>query len=548
MSPPASILFPTRRRREYLAVALASVASQASASGAEIIVVEDDPADPATERLAAAHGARYLAHGEMRGLNAARNTAIDAAASELLCFLDDDIEAWPDWLEAMLAAAAAFPQHEVFGGPIRARLEGSDLHACGREPPPITTLDLGPHDRDADFVWGANLTLRRGALERVGRFDSALDLYGDEEEWERRLQAAGGRIRYVARAGVDHRRTGGDARLKGLSRAAWSRGRSSRRFDVRKGTAGPIAGEVRTLAGCVWHTGRRRCGVGIVLTVLTAGRLREALAPVPTGPGSRDPDYLSGESGTLSRRGVAVGAGRDLVAGMRALPARLRMAVAAQRAARRRVLVLGVARAPQAGIAARAARELERSRHAVDVRFVAPAPGAGKWANLNAALREYPAAGYDWLLLVDDDVVLPRGFLDRFLALAERHGLVLVQPAHAFRSHAAWRVTRRRPGALARRTRFVEIGPVTAIRTEAFGALLPFPDLQMGWGLDVWWASVAEEQGWPVGVIDATPIRHLRPVAEDYPREAAIAEAAEFLRDRPYVERVRANETLATWR
>ena len=36
MGPPASIIFPTRRRRDYLAVALASVAGQAAASGAEI--------------------------------------------------------------------------------------------------------------------------------------------------------------------------------------------------------------------------------------------------------------------------------------------------------------------------------------------------------------------------------------------------------------------------------------------------------------------------------------------------------------------------------
>ena len=38
-------------------------------------------------------------------------------------------------------------------------------------------------------------------------------------------------------------------------------------------------------------------------------------------------------------------------------------------------------------------------------------------------------------------------------------GSALAQPAHAFASHAAWEVTRRRPGLLARRTRFVEIGP-----------------------------------------------------------------------------------------
>ena len=171
MAPAASIIFPTRRRRAYLAVALESVASQARAHGAEIVVVEDDPADPATERLAREHGARYVSHGAVRGLNAARNTAIDVAQADLLCFLDDDVEAWPEWLGALLAGAAGAPEHDVLGGPIRARLEGTNLHACGREPLPVTTLDLGTEDAEAEFAWGANMALRRRALARAGRFD-----------------------------------------------------------------------------------------------------------------------------------------------------------------------------------------------------------------------------------------------------------------------------------------------------------------------------------------------------------------------------------------
>jgi hypothetical protein len=210
--------------------------------------------------------------------------------------------------------------------------------------------------------------------------------------------------------------------------------------------------------------------------------------------------------------------------------------------------VLSVVRPELADAAAAAGRRLERSRHEVDIRAVAPRPGAGKWQNLNEALRDNPVDGYDWLLIVDDDTVLPAGFLDAFLNVAERHGFRLAQPAHAFDSHAAWRVTRRRPLAVARRTRFVEIGPVTALHSSTFGELLPFPDLRMGWGLDVHWAAVAEQRGWPIGVVDVTPIRHTRPVATDYPRDAAIAEAAAFLADRPYLPRERASEVVEVYR
>src|SRR5215217_5897613 len=307
MPPAASILFPTRRRRDYLAVALASVAAQARAHGAEIVVVEDDAADARTERLAAEHGARYVAHGEPRGVNAARNSAIDATAADLLCFLDDDVEAWPDWLAALLAAAASHPEHEALGGPIRARLEGTNLHACGREPLPVTTLDLGPRDRDAELVWGSNLALRRAAIERVGPFDATLSGPGDEEEWERRLRAAGGRILYVAAAGVDHRRFGADARIAGLSRAAWHRGRHSRRFDESKGAAPGLGSELRTLAGCVWHIGRYRCGNGIVLTAQTAGRLREAIARGNEDDGGPQRAAPAGSIGVAARPAESIG-------------------------------------------------------------------------------------------------------------------------------------------------------------------------------------------------------------------------------------------------
>ena len=537
---------PTRGRLDYLAVTLASVAPQAAKRGAELLVVEDDPESPQTRALAERHGARYLAHGAPRGLNAARNTAIADSAADLIAFLDDDVEVWPGWLDAILAGAEA-SDHEVFAGPIRARLEGTNLIQCGREAPPLTTLELGPEDCDTQFAWGANLAIRRRAIELAGPFDAALDLYGDEEDWQRRLHAAGGRVRYLARAGVDHRRAGADARVSGLSRAAYRRGVNSRRYDVRTGTAPDVAGELRTLAGCLWHAGYRRCGTGIVLAAHTLGRLREALLPARRiAPGT--PDFLSGESGTLGRRTSAQGMLRDALIDVAILPRRLALLRAAKRSQPRRILALSIARPERAGSSAAAGKELERSHHEVDVRLTAPLEGAGKWQNLNEALRHNPVGEYDWLLIFDDDVVLSHAFLDPFIFLCERFDFTLAQPAHKHMSHAAWQVTRRRIRPVARETNFVEIGPVTAIHRRAFDLLLPFPDLHMGWGLDAHWGALAAERGWRVGVVDATAIRHTRPVAAEYPREEAVAEARAFLAERPYISRDEAQETVRAHR
>jgi hypothetical protein len=262
-------------------------------------------------------------------------------------------------------------------------------------------------------------------------------------------------------------------------------------------------------------------------------------------------DFLSGTSGqvhgiratTLAvlRDGVC-----DLAAAASLTPWRLRRA--ARSASPRRVLVLAVERTDVPNVLPAARTELERSHHRV--RFAAaPVAGRGKFENLNALLTDHPAAGHDWLLLLDDDVRLPAGFLDMLVFLAEHYDFALAQPAHRWRSHAAWAVTRRRPGAVARETRFVEIGPVSLLRAETFGDLLPFPPLRFGWGLDAHWSAVAAQRGWRMGVVDAVAVDHgLRRIAAAYDRDDALTEARAFLAERPYTPAREAQRTLATHR
>jgi hypothetical protein len=262
-------------------------------------------------------------------------------------------------------------------------------------------------------------------------------------------------------------------------------------------------------------------------------------------------DFLSGTSGDVvgfraTTRAVAADALADAVAIARLEHARVRRAAA--RIPRRRVLALAVERAGEPNLLAAAVDELRRSRHEVELAST-DVGTRGKFENLNALLAAHPAAGHDWLLVLDDDVELPSEFLDRFVFLAERFGLTLAQPAHRRRSHAAWEVTRRRAGSLVRETQFVEIGPVFAFAARAFDTLLPFPNLRAGWGLDAHWSAVARTHGWKLGVIDAVPIRHgVRPIAASYDRGAALEEARSFLAGREYITAGDAARTLTTHR
>jgi hypothetical protein len=271
-----------------------------------------------------------------------------------------------------------------------------------------------------------------------------------------------------------------------------------------------------------------------------------------------DPEtFLSGEHGEVGGRRGALRRAADAVLDRRLAASGALRAIDAAAASvpPRDVLVASVYRPPGTMLAAAvpALRSAHHQiRHAFGSTGAATLPGTvahnlqgGKFENLNALVD----ADHDWVLVVDDDVALPPRFLDRLIGLAEHFDLALAQPAQSLGSHAAWRVTRRRPRSILRETRLVEIGPVTLFRRDAAEELLPFPPLRYGWGLDLAWAATAEERGWRRGIADALAVRHeSATVGSAYSPEAAIEEAREFLSTRPYLSSAAAQETLVTHR
>jgi hypothetical protein len=277
-----------------------------------------------------------------------------------------------------------------------------------------------------------------------------------------------------------------------------------------------------------------------------------------------DPErVLSGESGIVTgRRARLLGGLRDIgdeaASWLRLVPPRLDRAARSGDGA---VHVVGVYGADHGEIA-HAVSELRRSHRRVTVALGAldeRAPaleqetlltglrGRGKFENLNALLAEAPRGDARWLVVIDDDVALPRGFLDRFLFVCERLGLQLAQPALSHTSHAAWRVFRRCRWTVARTTHMVEIGPLTAFSAPVADELLPFPPLRMGWGLDAHWGALAQGRGWRLGVVDATPIRHSsRVTASAYDRDEALSELRGFLAERSWIDRNTANSVIET--
>jgi hypothetical protein len=254
-----------------------------------------------------------------------------------------------------------------------------------------------------------------------------------------------------------------------------------------------------------------------------------------------EPDFFASTFGTLSRfswrnrhLGPLTDALFDLT--LRLNPARRALRRAATQGPACRVLIAMVEVPGREAETARVLNGLARSRHQVEFATIRMAE-RGKFDNINAALEGRDLDAYDWLIVTDDDITTPDGLLDTCLHLAAKGDLKIFQPAHCFHSYTTFKLTHRQWNRLARVTHFVESGPLTGFHRDMVARLLPFPSMRWGWGLDVWWSEIARAEGWKIGIIDAIPIRHLRPIANAYGFFTAMDEARAFLRrqgiDRP---------------
>jgi hypothetical protein len=116
-------------------------------------------------------------------------------------------------------------------------------------------------------------------------------------------------------------------------------------------------------------------------------------------------------------------------------------------------------------------------------------------------------------------VTFKRGNGEHFLEICRLGGFDLAQPAHGLGSEKSFAFTRAAMLSRARRTTFVEVGPLVWMSARAQERLLPLEvGAGMGWGVDVLW-SLQARGVLRLGVIDGAAIVHHGMVASGYAQE-----------------------------
>jgi hypothetical protein len=148
----------------------------------------------------------------------------------------------------------------------------------------------------------------------------------------------------------------------------------------------------------------------------------------------------------------------------------------------------------------------------VVVSDVIPGP---KWVGLREYLRRWDGwRDYDYVWMPDDDIAVTQATISALFEVGHRVRLDLFAPALHEASYFAHYSTMRNSSFFGRWTGFVEI-MMPVFSRAALEELVPTFDLSAtgwGWGLDSLWPKLLGYRN--VGVIDALPVLHTRPVGQ----------------------------------
>jgi N-acetylglucosaminyl-diphospho-decaprenol L-rhamnosyltransferase len=197
-----------------------------SVRGRDLVVVDHGSTDGTVALVNERRPDAIVVEQENKGMGGGNNAGMRVATGRYFLLLNSDAWVVGDGLDRLVAYADAHPEAAVVGPRLR-NVDGTLQRSVRAEPtlwrlateylfirklaPRTTALNplyVGGFDhereREADWLYGPALLVRREAVDQVGPFDEAFFMFSEEVDWMTRFRRAGWKVLFYPGAEVVH--------------------------------------------------------------------------------------------------------------------------------------------------------------------------------------------------------------------------------------------------------------------------------------------------------------------------------------------------------
>lgn len=213
--PLVSVIIPHWNGLEHLPTCLAALQRQ-TYTAHEVILVDNGSTDGSQDYVRRHFpGVRLLELGRNLGFTGACNAGYRVARGQFIVLLNNDTEAHPGWLQALVDGFRRYPGAGILASKLLLFDRRDHFHAAGDyyriDGIPgnrgVWQKDEGQYDQEEDVfgACGAAAAYRRTMLHEIGFLDDAFYFSCEDVDMAWRAQLSGWRVVYLPQAVVYHK-------------------------------------------------------------------------------------------------------------------------------------------------------------------------------------------------------------------------------------------------------------------------------------------------------------------------------------------------------